>query len=397
MKNVRLAVAAAASLIATLTLDAGVARAQDEPLTCSRGTLFAGDPAFDGAPNERPASGTGIRTGIPFHWQNLVFVGDTLYSRDAGELWAVDTAATNPVQTRIAGQNPKRGTYAFTAGSCRTARFGWIKGIAPLADGSLLVVDGLASAVLKVKDPMGEGCTVEYYAGTSAPVPELSPSNPPNVGDVDGPGAKAKFSNPGPIVTDDAGNAYVYDSDTRKIKKIANDTAHTVSTLGAKIETPYTVRNLTRIGSKLYGVGDDSSRASIVEVDTATGAAKVLVEGKGDVWKPLDPYRNATIHGITTDGKGLIVSGLGYVWYVTTAGKVSHIAGDGASFIDFPTAGYDPKAAQPAMKLQLPGTRAAPGPNQEVGSFEYISYHKGEIYTRGSKGPGYFVTKISCP
>ena len=398
-RSLRSSASLAAAFVGVLVLDPGAARAQDKPLTCSTGTLFAGNPSFDGAPNDRPASGTGIKTGTPFHWQNLVFVGNTLYSRDAGELWAVDTSAASPVETRIAGQNPKGGTYAFTAGPCATARFGWIKGIAALSDGSLLVVDGLANAVLKVKSPLNAaGCTVEYWAGTRTPKPELNPSSPPNVGDVDGPGATAKFSNPGPIVTDDAGNAYVYDSDSRKIKKVANDAAHTVSTLGGKkIDAPYTIRNLTRIGSKLYGIGDDSSKATVVEIDTATGAVRVVIEGKGDAFPPMPSFRGATLHGITTDGKGLIIAGLGFVWYLTTAGKLTHIAGDGTSSMDFPKGSYDPKAPQPALKLQLPGTRAAPGPNQEVGSFEFITYSKGAIYTRGAKGPGYFVEKIACP
>lgn len=390
--------AMASALIAAFVLDVGAARAEDKPLTCSTGTLFAGNPSFDGAPNDRAASGTALKGDPPFHFQNLVFVGNTLYSRDAGELWAVDTAAASPVVKRIAGKNPSGGNYAFTAGTCTTARFGWIKGIAPLADGGLLVVDGLSNAVLKVKDPLGAGCAVEYWAGTQTPKPEFNPSNAPNPGDVDGPGAKAKFSSPGPIVTDDAGNAYVYDSDSHKIKKIANDAAHTVTTLGGKkIDAPYTIRNMTRIGTKLYGIGDDSSKATVIEVDTNSGAVRVVYEGKSDAFPPLAPGRGATIHGITTDGKGLIISGLGCIWYLTTAGKLSHLAGDGTSFIDFPKRGYDPKAAQPAAKLQLPGTRAAAGPDQEVGSFEFITYNKGAIYTRGSKGPGYFVTKISCP
>ena len=90
------------------------------------------------------------------------------------------------------------------------------------------------------------------------------------------------------------------------------------------------------------------------------------------------------------------MSGLGYIWYVTTAGKVTHVAGDGTSYIDFPKSGYDAKASQPATKLELPGSRAAPGPDQEVGSFEFITYNKGAIYTRGNKGPAAFVTRIAC-
>lgn len=391
----------AVGLLGAVVLGGGLARAQTKPPagpSCSTATLFAGNPRYDGAPNDRAKPGTSIKGDPPFHFQNLLFVGSVLYSRDAGELWAFDTAAANPVGKRVAGQNPAGGTYAFTAGPCASARFGWIKGVAPLADGGLLVVDGLANAVLKVKDPKGAGCTVEYWAGTRAPTQELRPSAPPNAGDQDGPGATAKFSNPGPIVTDDAGNAYVYDSDSRKIKKVANDAAHTVSTLGGKkIEAPYTIRNLTRIGSKLYGIGDDSSKAAVVEIDTATGATRVVITGRSDAFPPLAPGKGATLHGITTDGTALYISGLGYVWHLTTAGKLTHVAGDGTSYLDFPKAGYDPKAQQPALKVALPGARAAAGPDQEVGSFEFITWNKGALYTRGAKGPAYFVEKISCP
>ena len=80
---------------------------------------------------------------------------------------------------------------------------------------------------------------------------------------------------------------------------------------------------------------------------------------------------------------------------MTTTGTVTHIAGDG-TYIDFPRSGYDPRAAQPAMKLQLPGSRAAAGPDQEIGSFEFIVYDKGAIYTRGNNGTAAFVTRIAC-
>jgi hypothetical protein len=390
---------ASLTLSSLLALGSGVADAKPKAATsCSTATLFAGNPLYDGQPNDRPAPGTGIKADPPFHFQNLVFVGKVLYSRDAGELWAFDTSAAKPVGKRIAGRNAGGSNSAFTAGPCESARFGWIKGIAALKDGSLFIVDGLANAVLKVKDPAGKNCKVEYWAGTSEPKAEFNPGSPPNMGDQDGPGAKAKFSNPGPIVTDDAGNAYVYDSDSRKIKKIANDTAHTVSTLGGKkIEAPYTIRNLTRIGAKLYGIGDDSTTATVVEIDTATGATRKVIEGRSEAFPPLPSSRSATLHGITTDGTGLIISGLGTVWYLTTAGKLKHIAGDGIPSIDFPRGGYDPKAKQPALKAQLPGARIAVGPNQEVGSFEFITYHDGAIYLRGARGPGYFVEKISCP
>jgi hypothetical protein len=369
-------------------------------LTCSTGTVFAGNPTYDGSPGDRIAPGAPMKgPDKPFKWQNLTFVGSTLYSRDSGELWSVDTAAANPVMNRVAGKNPTGGNYAFTAGPCASARFGWIKGIAPMSDGSLLIVDGLANAILKVKNPTTPAsCTVEYYAGTKTPAPEFTPGKSPNAGDKDGPGGEAKFGNAGPIVVDDAGNAYVYDFGGRKIKKVANDAAHTVSTLGGKkIDKPYAIRSLARIGSKLYGIGDDSSIASVIEIDSATGAVRTILEGKGDAFPPMPSYKGATLHGLTTDGTGLIISGMGYVWYLTTAGKLTHIAGDGTTSMDFPRSGYDPKASQPAMKLELPGARTSTSPDMEVGSMEFITYYKGAIYSRHNHGTGAWVERIACP
>src|SRR5262249_28660175 len=149
-------------------------------LTCSTGTLFAGNPSYDGEPNDRITPGTSMKADRPFKWQNLVFVGNTLYSRDAGELWSVDTSAANPVMNRVAGRNPAGSRYTFTAGTCANARFGWIKGIAAMPDGNVLVVDGLANAVVKVNNPTSPACAVEYWAGTHTPLAELDPSRAPN-------------------------------------------------------------------------------------------------------------------------------------------------------------------------------------------------------------------------
>src|SRR4051812_5867191 len=42
--------------------------------SCSTGSIFAGNPTYDGMPLDRPTSGTGILADPPFQWQNLVFV-----------------------------------------------------------------------------------------------------------------------------------------------------------------------------------------------------------------------------------------------------------------------------------------------------------------------------------
>jgi hypothetical protein len=365
------------------------------PITsCSAGTLFAGNPVYDGEPLDRPAPGTGIHADPPLQWQNLVFSGSTLYTRDTGEVWAVDTSAANPVENRIAGQNAAS-TFSYAAGACASARFGKIEGMAAMPDGSLLVADVLGNGVLKISNPTAASCSVAFYAGNATPNADLNPANPsPNTGKDDGPGASAKFDGPAAMVVDDAGNAFVFDRGNRAIRKIGSDPAHTVTTLvklGA--DDPDMIFNMTRIGGTLYAIGTTGAEAFVLGIDSTTGAISKLLRGGGDKFPPLEPTQFPAVAGITTDGTGLVISGKGYVWYLTTAGKLSLLAGTGMH-IDFPENGYDPKASHPATELQLP-----PSSNGSlIGSSDYITYDKGAIYYRGRhQGTASYVERIACP
>src|SRR5688500_19459307 len=98
--------------IATLALGVGPAQAQTAPaapapsgLTCSTGTLFAGNPMYDGQPNDRITPGTAMKADRPFKWQNLLFVGNTLYSRDSGGLWSIEPSDANPVINHVTRHN----------------------------------------------------------------------------------------------------------------------------------------------------------------------------------------------------------------------------------------------------------------------------------------------------
>jgi hypothetical protein len=364
--------------------------------SCSTGSVWAGNPKYDGSYLDRPASGTGILADPPFQWENLVFNNGWLFSRDTGELWGVDLSAASKVEKLVAGKNRSDANYGYSAGPCATARFSRIEGLAALPDKSLVVADSLGNGVLHVKDPSGAGCTVEYWAGNATANLDYDPYKyPPNEGDVDGPGASTKLDTPTGIVADEAGNVYFFDSGNHKIKKIANDAAHTVTTL-VKLPTtgaPDRIPNLTRIGSKIYGVGTDPSKSYVFSVDTATGTMTTLLSGTATAFPPMDSYKQPVIHGITTDGTGLIISGNGYVWYLTTTGTLKHIAGMGPN-IDYWASGYDPKASHPAMDLWLPGSRAV----TSIGSADYIAYYDGALYYRGhANGTAAFIEKISCP
>ncbi len=97
--------------------------------TCSTATLLAGNPVYMGDPSDRPTTGTGIKTGAPLPWSNLVFIGQTLYTAVEYEIWSTDLSAANPVETRIAGlADTSGGTTPFNDGPCATARFGGVHG-----------------------------------------------------------------------------------------------------------------------------------------------------------------------------------------------------------------------------------------------------------------------------
>ncbi|MBX3193017.1 MAG: hypothetical protein KF819_38890 [Labilithrix sp.] len=362
--------------------------------TCSTGSLFAGNPVYDGAPLDRPAPGTGILDDPPLQWQNIVFAGHLLYTRDTGEIWGVDTSVASPVENRIAGLNAPN-KFAYGPGDCASARFAKIEGMAALPDGSLLVADVLGNGVLHITSPNGPSCAVEVWAGNTTASDDIDASKPvPNQGDVDGDGASAKFDSPAALTVDDAGNAYVFDVGNRKIKKIAAAAPHVVTTVGTlSASDPGKLTNLTRIGNTIYGVGSNGIEAVVVSVDAAGGEVKTVIQGRGDEFPPLGATTAPAIAGLTTDGHGLVLSGNGYVWYLDLEGKITHIAGTGMQ-ADFPKNGYDPKSTHPALDLQLPPS----GNGSVIGSSDYITYHEGAVYYRGRHtGTASFVERIACP
>src|SRR4029079_10810241 len=132
-------------------------------------------------------------------------------------------------QRLIAGQQQKS-LPALADGPCANARFANIEGITRLPDGSLVVADTQANAVLQIANPDDAGkCTVTFLAGTNkatSPVAQMTSA------DKDGPVGTSALGKPMWPVADDAGNVYFIDSDSSKLKKIAPDATHTVTTLG---------------------------------------------------------------------------------------------------------------------------------------------------------------------
>jgi hypothetical protein len=355
---------------------------------CTTGTLFAGNPLYDGDELPDP-SGIGILEDPPVQWREVVFDGDRIFTHTGEDLWVADMAAASPQVVRFAGQ---RDADQFNDGTCAAARLANTQGMARLPDGGLVVADYNANALVKVTDPAGPACAVSYLAGTSMPLDPV-PFDVPNQGDTDGPGATAQFRGVKWPVADEAGVVYFVDEANRKVKKVATDAASTVSTVASLAELDVdTWTGMTRMNGKLYLVGIGVSDNFVIEVDPAGGAVRTLVQGRGDAFPPLDSGQSPILAAVAGNGTSLYVSGNGYIWQVSLDGDVELVAGTGFH-LDFPPDGYDPAAEHPALELAL---KFNIGQGSSQGTSHFMSYHEGALYFTGINAVGYYVEKIDC-
>ena len=360
------------------------------PGPCTSGVLFAGSPTYLGTDPPDPL-GTGLLAEPPVRFRHLLFDGKRLYTHTGEELWSVDMTAASPQAVRFAGARQETGT-SFSDGACAAARLSNTHGMAPLPDGRLVVADHGANALVAVTDPTGPACAVSYYAGTAEPIESVPPDAFPDEGDTDGPGAAARFRGPSWPVSDAQGNVYFVDSGNRKVKVVAPDAAHTVSTvadLSGLVQDTWP--GMTALGGKLYLVGLASSANVVLEIDPATGAVRPVREGASDAFPPVEDGRSPALSSITSNGTDLYVSGGGYIWKLSPDGTLTYAAGTGFE-IDFPPPGYDPAGEHPAEELVL---RYSQGGTLFEGAQSFMTYADGAVYWTG-RDDDVLVEKISC-
>ncbi|BCM94473.1 hypothetical protein IAD21_06380 [Abditibacteriota bacterium] len=345
----------------------GATCAQAQP-TVHSAELFAGNPNYD-EPKDRAKEGQGLRDDPPLAWRTLLFAGDKLVTAVGQEIWFTDLKATPPVLKRLAGVENRTG-QSLRPGPGGQARFANISGLALLPDGSLVGADQTGNDIFMVSDPFGPACTVSLIAGTTQAQESVSPGNPPNVGDVDGPGAKARFELPEwPAVVGQ--DIYFIDEGKCKLKKIAPDAAHTVSTV-TQLPKDGIYSALIALNGKLYTLANNSnSEGFIIEIDPTTGAQREVIKGRSDAFEG-DGAIN--VSGLTTDGQGLFTSQSGQLLYVTLDGKVKSLAGTGVYF-DFQQP-YDPTKPQKADTVQLVTMRRV----QTAGSNVFMAYKDKAVY-----------------
>lgn len=355
---------------------------------CTTATLFAGNPIHDD-PMARPTDGTGLLQDPPFLYRQVVFSNGQLITHAGQEIWRANLS--DKILHKVAGT--ERNAQALITGPCAQARFANLFHIALASDGSLFVTDQTANAILKITDPLGAGCTVERWAGAPMDYAEgsISPSRPPNVGDVDGPGAMAKFKLPERMTVDGSDNVYVWDLGNNAIRKIANDSAHTVSTLVDSIApTGAAVVSVTFMGGKLYVWGTEGNDVFLNAYDAA-GTKAVLLKGRADLFGGASGDAK-TVGGIINDGTSLIVFFSGQLFRIDTAGKISApLAGVYKPGLDF-TTGYDPKAPQPADKVQL----LALSQGATAGLNAWITLDANKDIFVSARADNAYVEKIEC-
>ncbi len=383
MSRLRLALAAVAA-VACLS----PAAAQAQLKSCKNGSIVAGDPLYKRTGTEQiPPSGSGLRDDPPLFWRTLAFAGDNLYTDTGQEVWVADLKTGK--LSRVAGEEQK-GLPRFGAGPCSQARFANIHGIAALSDGTLVVADHDANALLSISQPNDPGrCTVAYLAGTKKP--SDAARDLPR-GDKDGPGADALLAEPEWPVADAAGNVYFVDGGALKVKKLAADAAHTVTTVAPlpKEGGIQSYRGMTMLKGKLYALTNNFTFGFVFEIDPASGAVKKTLAADGKSLAEIGPNMVVAFSSITNDGKDLFVSGSGFVWRLTTGGKVSLLAGAGSP-LEYPT-GYDPKVTHPAKQLIL---RYRVGDQGPMGTNTAMAVKDGALYWRG-RNESPFVLKIDC-
>ena len=358
------------------------ATAQAAPV-CSTAELFAGNPSYED-PMDRASDGQGLLDNPPLAWRSLILIDDKLVTHVGQEIWYTDLKERKPVVKRLAGREDRTGR-SIKPGTCPYARFANIHGIAVNSSGNIVGADQTGNNIFSIKDPFGANCTVTFLAGSTKAIESISPGNPPNVGDIDGPGASARFG----LVTWPAivaDNIYFIDEHHRKLKRVTNDSDNTVKTIATLPEGVYYA--LVGLKDRLYTVGNSMSEGFIIEIEPETGAMKDIVRGRsptfgGQAGKSLD------ISGLATDGKGLFTSNRGQLLYVTIEGKITSIAGDGTTF-EFRRP-YDPTRPQKADSVQLVASRRT----ATAGSNVFLAYKDNAVYYSAT-APTSYIERIAC-
>lgn len=230
------------------------------------------------------------------------------------------------VLTTLAGSPGEPGSADGTGDA---ARFFHPGALAVDSAGNLFVADSGNHTIRKVS-PAGAVTTLAGMPGRA--------------GSADGTGRAMRFSSPGALAVDEAGNVYVGDSASFTLRKV---TATGIGTTVAGRAGSSGISDGTRSGARFLGImgmaRDPAGDVYLVEADKIEGVAVRRVTPKGQV-TTLSRSRGAegagvvptgfvasfqVPHGIAVDGGGnLYISDYANViWKVTSTGVATQLAG----------------------------------------------------------------------
>lgn len=216
------------------------------------------------------ATGSTARFGYPYSIaldsSDNIFVVDLIYNalRRITPAGAVGTWAGTPSTTGGSSE-----------GAINTGRFNQPQGVAVDGDGNTYVADAGNHSIRKVS-PAGVISTLAGLSGTS--------------GSADGTGNAARFSSPGALAVDAAGNVFVADYGNSTIRKI----------------TPAGV--VTTFAGLAGNAGSSDGAGSAARFDNPDGVA---IDGAGNLF--VSDSNNHTIRRITPDGNVTTIGGLATV------------------------------------------------------------------------------------
>jgi hypothetical protein len=186
-------------------------------------------------------------------------------------------------------------------------------GVAVLPDAALAVADPRGNQIFRIEP--GPSYSVSVLAGDGNPSQSTLFDNVP--------GARARFFGPSGIAADGAGNLYVADTHNHCIRRIANDAAHTVTTLAGALGaqgyadgTGASARFVRPMGIAWDGprnrlVVADSGNHRVRAIDVATAAVTTLAgsdTGAGDGPGASARCSFPTAVAIAEDGRVFVLS-----------------------------------------------------------------------------------------
>jgi hypothetical protein len=302
------------------------------PANCTTATLLIGNPYWDGELGGSNPSGHGLLADPPLRSRHLADASGRLAVDTQSEIWIAD--ATELV--RVAGNETSEADRYRPTGECSDTRFLLAEGIVGLTDGRLVVADATGNGLVELSDPLAEDCTAAPIAGNPETTLAVDIDDVGAPGDVDGPGADARFLGVSRPVADDQNNVYVIDRGNLKIKRIADDAARTVTTLHHFTDGGNPLA-MTALDGVLYITGTNGVDDTVWAIDTETGEFDTLFQGLG-LFDEIDPGDPVLMHSLANDGVDLLVgSHEGYILRLSTdAFALGAIAGYGP-VIDYPS------------------------------------------------------------